>query len=284
MNAKPRWLRFSLRTLLLITLVAGVAFGLISREARNRQAALRMVREYGGRIDFDSSNGRLAWHEKLRNQLFGAETFQPVQNVNMLTNGTITPNPKVLPTDFLARLSALSEIGDLGLENTVIDPEDWHNIANFPGLKYVLLGRSNITDDDVSFLSGLPNLDTVSMSDARKITDKALPAFSRMNKLTNLKLDDTKLTDDGLQELFLPQLEILELQGVKLTSRSAAALKRMSGLRVLLLDWTNIDDAALEPLGELPSLEHLQLQATKVTRDGVARFREAHPTCAVTGP
>jgi internalin A len=207
-----------------------------------------------------------------------------VQNVNMLTNGQITPNPKVLPHDFLGRLSALSELSELGLENTVIDKEDWHNIARFLALKYVNLGRSNISDEGVDFLSRLPSLDTVSMDDAREITDKSLPAFSRMVTLTNLKLGSAKLTDDGLRQLSPPQLTILELQGVKLTSRCATAFGQMPKLQILLLDWTNVDDQALEQLAGLPDLQHLQLQATKATREGVARFREAHPNCTVTGP
>jgi hypothetical protein len=281
---KRRWLQFSLRTCLLILLVAGVVFALVANHAHKRKSAIALVQANGGRIRFGPETVP-NWYEKLLRQFFGAETYQPVRSINMLTGGRIQREKKKLPDDFLAQLSALPEIVSLGLENTVIAESDWPNISRFQKLEAVLLGHSNITDDGVKHLSQLPNLEEVSMGNTKGITDAAIPYISKLPKLTNLKLGSTNITDEGLRALSpISKLDILELPSVKVTSNGVELLKNIPSLVVLTLDWTDVDDRALDHLGQLPNLQVLQLTRTRVTSEAVQRFREAHPQCKVTGP
>ncbi len=149
-DAKPkrRWLQFSLRTSLLILLIAGIVFGVVANHAHNRKAAIAAIRANGGTIDFGSESTP-SWHEQLLRQFFGPETYQPVYAINMLTGGRIQIVKKKLPDGFLAQLSALSETKFLGLENTEISDSDWHNLSNFRKVRVLYLGHSNISDDGV---------------------------------------------------------------------------------------------------------------------------------------
>jgi hypothetical protein len=281
---KRRWLQISLRSCLLILLIASVAFGFVANHAHKRKSAIALIRTNGGTIRFGPETNP-NWYEKLLRQFFGAETYQPVRSINMLTGRRIEREKKKLPDDFLARLSALPEIVSLGLENTVISESDWRNIPKFRKLESVLLGHSNITDDGVKHLSQLAELDTLSMGSAKEITDSAISYISHLPKLTNLKLGSTNITDQGLRSLSpISQLQILELPNVKVTSDGVELLKNIPSLRCVLLDWTDVDDRALNFLAHLPNIEVLQASGTRVTSEGIQRFREAHPQCRVTGP
>src|SRR5688500_10737421 len=114
---KRRWLQFSLRTCLLILLIAGVVFGLVSNYAHKRESGIAVIRNNGGTISF-SPETIPTWYEKLLRQFFGPETYQPVRTINML-GVRVGLEKNKLPEDFLARLSALPEIEFLGLEKTI---------------------------------------------------------------------------------------------------------------------------------------------------------------------
>ncbi len=281
---KRRWLQISLRSCLLILLIASVVFGFIANHAHKRKSAIAAIRAHGGTIKFGPET-LPNWYEKFLRQLFGSETYQPVRTINMLTGGRNEREKKKLPVDFLARLSALPEIEFLGLENTVISDSDWHNISKFRKLQILYLGHSNLSDDGVKHLSQLPELDTLSMGDTKEITDAAIPFISKLPKLTNLKLGSTKISDHGLRTLSpISELEILELPNVKVTSDGVELLKKIPSLRIVLLDWTDVDDRALDSLAVLPNIQRLQLLQTHVTAEGIQRFRKMRPQCTVTGP
>ena len=258
MKRKRRWLQFSLRTAFLILLFASIAFGLVANHAHKRKSAMAAIRNNGGTIRFGPESDP-NWYEKPLHQFFGAETYQPAESINMLTGGVIRLDKKKLPDDFLAQISALSEIEFLGLENTIISDSDWPNISTFRKLQIIHLGHSNISDEGVEYVSQLPELDTLSMDSTKGITDSAISSISKLPKLTNLKLGSTKITDQGLRTLSpISKLQILELPNVKVTSHGVELLKNIPSLSIVTLDWTNIDDRALDSLVMLPNIRVLQ--------------------------
>ncbi|HKB05992.1 MAG TPA: hypothetical protein VKD90_27605 [Gemmataceae bacterium] len=50
-----------------------------------------------------------------------------------------------------------------------------------------------------------------------------------------------------------------------------------TSIKVLLIDTTEVTDQSLDRLAELRTLLRVRVVDTKVTRDGVARFRAARP-------
>jgi hypothetical protein len=286
MDEKPkrRWLQFSLRTALLILLIAAIVFALVANYAHKRKSAIAAIRANGGTIKFGADSDP-SWYEKLLRHFFGSETYQPVQSIDMLPEGRIKREKKNLPDDFLAQISSLSETQFLSLENTAISDSDWHNISKFRALYIIYLGHSNISDEGIKHLSQLPELDFLRLNHAKQITDAAIPSISKLPKLTNLKLDSTNITDQGVRTLSpISKLEVLELNHVKVTSRGVELLKNIPSLRTVLLHWTDVDDRALDHLGTLTNLKSLGVFQTRVTAEGIQRFRNLHPQCTVDGP
>ena len=281
---KRRWFRYSLRTLMVQMFVLGIMCALIARYANNRKSAIATVRNNGGTISFDPELPP-TWFGKILRSVFGPETYQPVRMVNMLPDGHITIKQKTLSDDFLARLSALSELEFLELENTIVAETDWQYISQFRRLRTLYVRRSNISDEGVKYISQLPELEELNIEETKGISDAALVSISQLPKLSNLKLGFTKITDAGLLSYKpISNLQVLEMQGVKATSNGVESLKQIPSLKIVTLDWSEVDDKALDYFATLPNLKGLQLTATKVTPAAVKNFRDSHPKCIVTGP
>ena len=75
-TAKPRrcWLRFRLRTLLIVVTVLAVPLGWVGwrlGQVRREQAAIAWVEEMGGHVDFRSLIEENSWWEELADKWFG---------------------------------------------------------------------------------------------------------------------------------------------------------------------------------------------------------------------
>ena len=82
-----------------------------------------------------------------------------------------------------------------------------------------------------------------------------------LEKVTELTLANTKITDAGLKE-------VAKLQ--KLTR--------------LILYHTRITDAGLKEVAKLQKLTTLSLAYTQITKAGVAELKKALPNCKIQGP
>ena len=80
-------------------------------------------------------------------------------------------------------------------------------------------------------------------------------------KVTDLKLDGTQITNEGLKEV-----------------------AKLQNLTVLSLSYTKITDEGLKELAKLQELEKFKLSGTQVTKAGVAELQKALPNCNITGP
>jgi len=109
--------------------------------------------------------------------------------------------------------------------------------------------------------------------------DKAtLDRLGRLPRIGTLILQDTPITDEGLQLLAnLTQLQHLSLAKTQITDAGLQYLKAMTQLEWLNLDSTRVSDAGLEQIKGLPHLRRLVLTHTDVTDEGVKRLREALP-------
>jgi hypothetical protein len=123
------------------------------------------------------------------------------------------------------------------------------------------LARSNVTDDDLRFLSCCRNLESLSLS-------------------------RTRLSSHGLSHLAtLDRLQHLDLSLVRtLDPAGLASLSDLRNLRGLDLSHTRVDTRVVPYLITLPSLQELRLEGTRLTSDGIATLRKHLPTCDITQP
>lgn len=118
-------------------------------------------------------------------------------------------------------------------------------------------------------LVGLRGLRELNLIGSR-ITDQAMPAIGRLDRLTSLSLGENSISDAGLAHLAgLTQLSTLGLNQTQITDRGLQHLAAMTRLRVLELDGTAVSDAGIRHLLPLRSLRALSLRGTQVTDAGV---------------
>ena len=172
--------------------------------------------------------------------------------------------------------SSEGEILELRLKEKTLEKGDFPLIAHLKSLEKLDLQRTNVADDDLRHLAGMPNLRELSLSWNRPIGSgiaqlKDLPQLQTLNlrltsvgdddlaflknlpKLRHLDLDGTRITDDGLKQIGqLKQLETLMLGDLKITDDGLRHLMGLKNLRGLTLNETNVTQTGLEYLATSP--------------------------------
>ncbi len=267
MQSKTRWIRISLRTLLMLVTAIAIALAWLGNYARKRTAAFAAIRQAGGQI-------RMVMREPtLLDEWFGPEMFCVVNKVD-LRKGKVN-------NELLAYVGDLRELRRLDLSYADIDDEGLRQIAHLP-------------------------LNELWLQSTR-ITDSAAQTISRMRTLNFLQLNATSLSDEFLDRLRpMPELEDLGLRGTNVTSAGMRYLSRHSKLKELDVYSTKVDDAGVEHLVDCRSLTRLGLSMTKVTNhvfeylarlpnltdadltgnrpvttEAVLAFEKAHPKCDI---
>ncbi len=144
--------------------------------------------------------------------------------------------------------------------------------------------NTELENSDIEFNRGLPLTD-----DDRKYLSSgsfkiilAPPSFSNdelmsidVTSLEIIHLQGTKVTDIGLERLANAlQLRVLYLQDTAVSDRGIAFLSNLSNLEYINLRNTKITDASVDALEKLPKLERLVASGTQVTPGRLSRFTE----------
>ncbi len=119
------------------------------------------------------------------------------------------------------------------------------------------LDYTHVTDTDLEYLKGLPELRDLGLS-GFYITDAGLEHLKGLTQLQSLRLASTPVTGIGLEHL-----------------------KGLGGLKRLDLSRSRVTDPGLEHLKGLTQLQWLWLSGTKVSDAGVTGLRKALPNADV---
>ena len=210
-------------------------------------------------------------------------------------------------------IDQMSELASLNISNTMIT--DLFAARNLTKLTSLNISGTDIADlDPIRYNTKIRNLnmdstlvktlEPVSGFDSLEILHisgsyvEDLSPLKGLARIKDLKLDDTPVTDLGpLADL--PGLETLSLSGSKVETlepiqymlplkriafkntaiSDLASLSKLENLQVIDADQSQISD--LTPLGELPILEKIYCDQTKVTRSIANAFMDAHPKVLV---
>lgn len=139
-----------------------------------------------------------------------------------------------------------------------------------------------LTDVNVESIAALTQLESLDMGGAI-VSDVGMKALASLVNLQTLDLSRMEITPQGLEPLLkLNKLRRLNLwQAVRIDDRAAPHLLGMTTLEELDLGDTAITDATLAQLEGMKRLKILLVSGTKVTPQGVERFRKARPDCRV---
>lgn len=171
-----KYLRFSLRSLLVLILLIAGWLGWVVHRARAQRDAVAAILKLQGTVKYNWErkdgrnlpNGKPWWPGWLVN-LFGIDYFSHVTQV---------------------RLVAVHELSDAELIQ----------ISNLSGLEELDLHRSPVTDARLGYLEELTDLQSLTLFHT-PISDTGLAHLKRMHRLRMLSIENTSVTDSGAQEL-----------------------------------------------------------------------------------
>lgn len=164
-------------------------------------------------------------------------------------------------------LATLRWIWDELVENDPKGP--WYAAAYMP---VRAMAEEPITDESLATLWGRDRVFELWLDDTQ-VSDAGLRHLEDCSMLRGVVLENTQITDVGLVHLTgLPELEYLGLKGCAITDEGVATLSGIHTLEVLDLSQTQITDEALAHLQRLPRLERLTLCRTRISDAGLAHL------------
>ena len=208
---KLRWFQYSLRSLMLLVLLASVGmswFAVKMKRAREQKEAVEEIRKWGGEVHYDYEFQRSgnplqpsgppgpAW---LRN-LMGEDLFATVVWVAF--------GPYSSDAD-LEQLHGLTQLQTSYLGGRHVTDAGMEHLKGLPQLQTLDLDATDSTDGGVQHLKGLTQLQTLDLS-STQVTDAGLECLRGMSQLQRLRLTATNVTDEGVKrlKLALPTCEV----------------------------------------------------------------------------
>src|SRR5262245_2921580 len=229
-----RWLRFSLRTMLVLITALCIWLGFQVNAARRQREAVTVLRNAGAMIYFDY---QVVPESPTTRLTLGGKSIDPDQ---------LPPGPgwlrRLIGDDYFRTVVAVY----FDRENASIKKADLDELAKLPHVSLFGFTGSgtDITDKHLIALSQLPRLEMLLVIDAR-INGSILASLPNPGRLKRLLLYKTEADDATLKHV-----------------------ETMSSLEILLLDQSHVTDAGLVHLRNLNNLENLSLSYTNVTDAG----------------
>ncbi len=193
-----RFLRFSVRELIVIVLVIGGWLGWIVRSARVQREAVAAIKAAGGlpvyeweNIVRDGEPSREPWAPRWLTDLLGVDYFGHIKETLLADVATDAQVALVAQFDRLERLS---------LEETRVSDRGLAHLKRLTKLSTLNLRSTQVNDAGLAQLEGLSNLTWLDLSRTR-VTDEGLIHLQGLTKLSKLYLDRTRVTDAGLKKL-----------------------------------------------------------------------------------
>jgi Leucine Rich repeat len=194
---KRRWFQFSLRTLMIFTVVCAVSAGWLGKrieQKRNERVAVEAIVRLGGRVAYDYERDSAKPHgpEWLRG-LLGEDFFTRIVGVDLCGCATLTDAG-------LVNVKGMTELQTLNLFFTTTGDAGVENVRGLSLLQSLDLSETQVTDAGLERLEGLTRLEELRLGKTN-ITDARLVHLKGLGQLRTLYLWDTRVTDAGIKDL-----------------------------------------------------------------------------------
>ena len=148
------------------------------------------------------------------------------------------------------------------------------HLQNHPGLREVELyveSGDRFDDAELAQLATLPQLRSLAiLCDCSRVTEHGIAVLTNCGNLDVLALDGLRLTTKAVESLGdIKQLRRLSLTGGQFINADISALGRLDSLEELDLCGTNLDDSDARRLRDFPALRRLDVAGTQMTQAGV---------------
>jgi Leucine-rich repeat (LRR) protein len=150
---------------------------------------------------------------------------------------------------------------------------DFARLEAFTHLQTIFIGGGTFREADFAHLSTLKRLQTLyidctDVPDAALVQLKTLPSLKEAGLVFGSPHNDSCL--DALSQL--SRLETLTLGGIRISRTGAAQLKKLTHLRKLVIEGSQVDDQTIELIAAIGQLENLELVSTEVTPAGLVHL------------
>jgi hypothetical protein len=299
---RRRWLRFSLRTLLIVVTLLGIWLGVKVDQARRQKRAVDTLRMLGAGVRYEHQrlpDGRFddrieldvpAWARNL----CGDDFFQTVRGVYLWRRVSITdeeleclddlPYLEVLHIDGLpitdaglAHIPHPHRLTQLATDGTNIGDGFLHRLRSAKRLQTLQLDNSEVTDAGLSALSGISTLRRLSLV-GTQTGDKGLATFAPCKQLEALRLG-RQVTNQGLQQF--ETLENITHFRAKDSPITGEAFRGFSLPKVdsVYLDYCAVSDEDLPPLVQaIRNARIFSLDGCPISDDGLQHLRHLGKT------
>lgn len=252
---KRRWFQFSLRSLLIFTIVVAIACGWLGKRIERARQQMQSV------SSIHSLNGEAKYEFELAgNAPTGAKSWLS----------------SVFGIDFADPVVEVSFGGDTRDANLAL-------LADLPTIKRLNLYDTEVTDKGLAFLPQLRQLESLDISNTR-ITDAGLKQVAQLRSLRSLSLRNDSTTYGGNHPQSSQDYSVVSFSvssnvvispGTIITGNQAAPVisRGARGYDWYCVHEPQIGDAGLEHLAQLLNLESLDLEGTDVTGEGIARLK-----------
>jgi hypothetical protein len=219
---KRRWFRFSLRTLLIVVTIVGVAAGWKMNQVRNLRCAVAEAQRLGAKITYahelDTSPPVEPPGPKWLRQFVGDDFFEEVCQIQIFNDQA--------NDDTLALIAKLPRISSLIVRSNAITDKGLASLAGASGLEALELSSANITASGYANLKGLRKLMTIVFSSNPTVDDSWLTEIAKLTQVHYLYLNCPQFTDGGLVHLQTASgLRELDVTDSSVTKEGVEALK-----------------------------------------------------------
>jgi uncharacterized protein YjbI with pentapeptide repeats len=289
-NQRPwrRYLRFSVRGLIVVVLVVGGWLGWVVRDARIQRDAVAAIEGHCW-VSYDLElNEKEPWAPRWIADRIGYDYFASVVEVTVFEFApdadmehirrfnrleTLNLSGSGITEAGLAYLGELHDLRGLSLYNIKITEAGWKHLERLRGIERLDLSFTGTTDAGLAHAAGLSQLRELKLVETR-ITDRGSAHLKRLAQLRELDLSETETTGAGLADLDgLSNLSQLNLSSTQVTDAGLVHIKGLSNLEDLDLEWCEINGAGLAHLKGLSRLRKLHLSLHAITDSGMASIK-----------
>ena len=197
---------------------------------------------------------------------FGSETnTYKLSSTGALTQLTI--KTELLTIDDVKLIAKLSDLVDLAfLDCRAAFNDDCTRELEPLKDKLVSLriGNATITNASLEIISEFPNIETLILNHDVGINDEGAAFLTKMEKLKNLNMIYTNLTDSGMISVrMIPNLKSLDIRGCTIISDTGLrTLARRGQVKLTSFQHSGnaVTDTGIESLTQIETLENLHLQ------------------------
>jgi hypothetical protein len=307
---KRRWLQFSLRSLLVFTLLCAFASAWLTNKVAQKRAereAAEAFARLGSLVTYDYQRGpfepagpsgpqwllNLLGEDLFQSSIEGAHFAGPDKDGNSwvggggdVTNDDLLhlndlPNLKGLTlfwtrkiTDTTAeRLGRLRQLKSLSIWGTQIDDAGFAHVKGLIRLEHLSIGANHITDAGLANIRDLTRIEELDLwEDA--VTDAGLVNIEPLTRLRSLSLQGQRLTDAALSHIRnLRELKKLSVRSDSIGDLGIENVRGLIHLESLSLLYSDMTDAALANLDGMANLTQLDLTGSFITDAGLEHLK-----------